>query len=130
MSQTKQFIIFNAAAADGDGSPQLVDGFRHVMLQLAMVGFTGTVQFAISNADTVPDFGAAASASNPWSYVAVKDLIDNSSKAGGTGVSGTVTTSVANYEVNTNGQKWLCAIISSWAAGSVTLKGSALTDTY
>lgn len=130
MSKTRQFIILNAAAATGKGTAQLVADFRHVTLQVAMANFTGTVKFAISDADTMPDFDSAASASNPWSYVQVKDLIDNSSVNGGTGVAGVAATSVANYEVNTNSHRWVCAIVTAFTDGTVTVKGSGATDTY
>lgn len=125
---TNQIILLSAAAANGASASAEVESFRHVLLELAQVGFTGTIKFVCSNADTPPAFGSAASATNPWDYVAVKDMIDNSSVAGGTGITGTATTSIKNLELNTNGVKWVGAIISGYSAGSVTLKAKGYNE--
>lgn len=119
---TDQSILFSAVAANGASTPQNFQSFRNVELQLAQVAFSGTLKFVGSNADAAPDFSAAASASNPWDYIQCIDQIDGSSIAGGTGVVSVTVTSVRNLEANINGFKWIGAIISSYSAGSVTLK--------
>lgn len=124
---TDQQILLNAAAANGASTPANFVSFRDVELQLAQVGFTGTIKFAVSNADAAPDFSAAASATNPWDYVQVVDQIDGSSIAGGTGIASVTVTAVRNLELNTNAFKWVGAVISGYSAGSVTLKAKGVS---
>lgn len=120
--------MLNAVAANGASASANMASFRNVELQVAMTGFTGTVKFAGSNADVAPDFSSAASAANPWDFIKCVNQIDGSSVNGGTGVSGTATTSVTNLETNTNGFKWVAAIVSSYSAGSVTVKGKGISN--
>ncbi len=97
-------------------------------LQIAQVGFSGTLKIVGSNADSIPDFSAAASASNPWDYVQSIDLIDGSSIAGGTGITSVTVTSVRNLETNTNAFKWIGIILSNVTAGAITVKGKGVSD--
>lgn len=124
---TDQVIMLNAAAANVVGIANMAS-FWHVELQLAQVGFTGTIKFVGSNADAPPDFSAAASAANPWDFIQVVDQKDASAIAGGTGIASTAVTAVRNFEANTNAMKWVGAIISNYSAGSVTLKGKGVSD--
>lgn len=124
---TDQAILLNAAAANGASTPQNFASFRDIELQLAQVGFSGTIKFVGSNADAAPDFSSAASASNPWDYVQVVDQQDGSSVAGGTGVTSVTVTSVRNLEANANAFKWFGAIISGYTAGSITLKAKGVS---
>lgn len=124
---TNQVILFNAQAANGATTPANMEAFWHVELELTQSGFTGTIQFVVSNADTAPNFANAASGSNPWSYVQVIDQIDGSSIAGGTGIISTTVSSVRNLELNANAFKWVGAVISNYSAGSVTLKAKGVS---
>lgn len=125
---TDQIIILNAAAASAASTAANFASFRNVELQIAQVGFSGTMKFVGSNADAIPDFSSAASASNPWDYVQAIDQIDGSSIAGGTGITSVAVTSVRNIETNTNAFKWIGVILSNVTAGSVTIKGKGVTD--
>lgn len=120
--------MFAAVAVDGASAAVNMESFRNVEFQLALVGYSGTVKFAASNADTAPNFAAAATAANPWDFVKCINQIDGSSVAGGTGISGTATTSITQLEMNTNGFKWVAAIMSSSSAGSVTLKAKGYSN--
>ena len=124
---TDQFIILNEVAADGASTPETVIDFTHLEAQVAMTGFTGTIKFVMSNADTAPAFGSAASKTNPWSYVKAIDLIDGSAVNGGMGITGVATSSVTNLEINTNAVKWFGAIISGFGAGTLSLKLKGVT---
>lgn len=124
---TDQIILLNAVAASGVSTPANFASFRDIELQLAQVGFSGTIKFVGSNADAPPDFSSAASAANPWDYVQVVDQIDGSSIAGGTGITSVTITSVRNLEANSNAFKWFGAILSSVTAGSVTLKAKGVS---
>ena len=123
MDTQEEIKIFSAATATTDvGSAQLVENFRHVALTLATSGSANfTIKFQISNSRVKPDFTAARSATNRWEYVQVKDLQNNSAIDGDTGVSFSGTDDVRMFEVNTNGQKWISASITAYAAGSINL---------
>lgn len=125
---TDQVILFSAGAANSASAAANMQAFRHIEMQLATTGFTGTVKFAGSNADTAPAFGSAASAANPWSFLQAIDQIDGSSVAGGTGEAYTTDTSVKNVELNVNGMKWVAAIISGYSAGAIDVKAKGYND--
>lgn len=125
---TDQIIILNAASATGVSIAANFVSFRNVELQIAQTGFSGTMKFVGSNADAIPDFSAAASASNPWDYIQTIDQIDGSSIAGGTGITSVTVTSVKNIEANTNAFKWIGVILSNVTAGTVTIKGKGVSD--
>lgn len=124
---TDQAILLNAVAANGASVPQNFVSFRDVEIQLATTGFSGTIKVVGSNADTAPDFSAAASAANPWSFIQTVDQIDGSSIAGGTGISYTTDTTVKNIEANTNAFKWIGLVISNYSAGSITAKAKGVS---
>jgi hypothetical protein len=125
---TDQQILLNAVAANGVSAAFNAASFRNIELQLAQVGFSGTIKLVGSNADAAPDFSAAATASNPWDYVQSIDQIDGSSIAGGTGITSVTVTSIRNLEANTNAFKWFGLVISNYSAGSVTAKVKGVTE--
>lgn len=125
---TDQAIILSAAAANVASVPANFVSFRNVELQIATTAFSGTIKIVGSNADTAPDFSAAASAANPWSFLQSIDQIDGSSIAGGTGITYTTDTSVKNLETNTNAFKWIGVVVSNFAAGTITVKGKGVSD--
>lgn len=125
---TDQQILLNAVAASGVSLAFNGASFRNIEIQVAQVGFSGTIKFVGSNADTAPDFSSAASASNPWDYIQTIDQIDGSSIAGGTGIPSVTVTSVRNLEANTNAFKWFGVILSSVTAGSVTVKVKGVSE--
>lgn len=120
--------MLSAVAANGASTPQTFASFRDVELQIAMVGFTGTIKVAGSNADAAPDFSSGATAANPWDYIKCINQIDGSSVNGGTGLTGAATTSITNLETNTNGMKWVGVVISGYSAGSITVKGKGFSN--
>lgn len=125
---TDQVFLLNAVAVDGASAAQNFASFRNVELQFAMVGFTGTVKVVGSNADTAPNFGAAATAANPWDYIRCINQIDGTSVAGGTGISGSASTSITQLEANTNAFKWIGVIVSGSSAGSLTVKAKGFSN--
>ena len=121
---TDQVIVLNAAAADGASVSVNMRSFKAVLLQIAQVGFTGTIKLVGSNADAAPDFSVAASASNPYDTVTAQDLNDQSTIDGDTGIVSVTQTSVRQLELNSDGLKWIGVVISNRSAGSVTVKAS------
>lgn len=124
-----QIVLLNAAAANGASAAASgnVEAFTDVAFQVAMVGFTGTIKFVASDADTAPDFGAAATAANPFDYIQVKDMQDNAGVNGNTGITGTAATTLKNYELNSEGKKWVGAIVNGYTVGTITVKMKAYT---
>jgi len=130
MRNTSDLItIFNAKNADGAGLSFLCEDFETVMLQLGTTGSANmTVKFQGSLSDTCPDFSAAQSPTNHWNYIAVIDLQSGSAVTGNTGVAFSAADANRQYEANVSGMKWICAIISSWSAGYLTLKVKGLNN--
>jgi len=119
---TKEQIIFTAKAATGTGLNILVEDFQHVLLTLSSASSANfTIKFQASNSDTAPTFSSAQSVTNRWDYIQVKDLQSGTAIGGDTGVAFAGTDDVRLFEVNSSGQKWLCATITARSAGAVTL---------
>lgn len=118
--------LFTNQSTIGDTTAYLVQDRKHVFFQIATAGSANfTIKFKISNQLEQPNFAAAASKTNAWSYVQVKNLITNSAVDGATWVSFSGTDGVINVEVNTNGQRWVWAEITAISAGNTDLVLSA-----
>lgn len=125
---TDQVILLAALAVNGNSVAVNMAAFRHIEFEVVQAGFTGTLKFVGSNADAAPDFSAAASGTNPWTFIQTIDQIDSSTIAGGTGIPSTTVSSVRNLEANVNGFKWVGVIASSVSAGSVSVKAKGYND--
>lgn len=112
----------NAQAATGVGTAVNVENYKTVNLTVTGATLpTGTVKVAVSDAETVPDFSAAATATNPWSYVALVDLQSGSVLAGNTGVAFAGTAATNMYSLNSNGMRWICPNVTAYTAGNYTI---------
>lgn len=122
-------IILNAADATGWGTPVRVGGYKHVVLIVATdglgVGETITVKVAHSYENSAPDFSAAKSISNTWSYVQTYDLNGGAGILGSTGKSISGADDVVHLEINQNAAEWINVEVSTIAAGTVTVKAVA-----
>lgn len=116
--------IFTTQAANGTGSPILVADFKNLMLELSTASSANlTIKIQGSIADVAPDFSAAASASNPWAYIASYNIENPSSIiVGSTGISFVGTDAVYFIMPNVDGLNYICATVSGYAAGNVNLK--------
>ena len=124
-----KYNVFSAQAATGYGSAINVKDYRTCVVSVATSGnanFTLKVQGSIQGddlgAEVKPDFTAAQSVTNAWSYVQCIDYDDGSAKNGATGITTAGTDIIKLYEVNTNGLEWLCLQVSAYAAGAITAK--------
>lgn len=111
----------------------LCSDFTNIDLQLITSGTATTTVKAVGSmgmtkevasaqhGDT-PNFGAAASRTNPWTYIEMIDTIDNSTVAGGTGVVVAGTDIAKSFEVNVNALKYFTLIPISWTQGALTAK--------
>lgn len=118
----------DAIDSNTGSTPDNIKDFRHVTIEIAMVGFTGTINFVGSIAESIPDFTSAASITNPYDNIQVNDLEDSASIAGDTGITGSATTDVRIVEANINALKWFGVKTSSVTAGSVTVKITPFND--
>ncbi len=112
--------VFTAQATVADSGAYLVQDFRHIILLLSTASSANlTVQVKGSIQDEMPTFSSAASASNQWDYIQLKDLEDQSSLDGDVGVVYAGTDAVRQFELNVNALKWIGISVTARAAGSV-----------
>lgn len=107
------------------GKVAFCQDFQHAVLSVDTDGggdAAMTVKIVGSIQDTPPDFALPQGPSNQYEYIQCVDLEDASTVDGDTGF--TVATADTNrlVEVNTNGLRWLSAIITAGTAGEVTVK--------
>lgn len=131
-------IAGTGAGAGADGilvlAPKilLVEDFTNVELQFStassanmtvkIAGSQGLPLGSHTNHGDTPNFGATISSTNPYSYLQMVNLDDNSSLDGSTGIVLTGTDVIRNYEVNTNGMKYICPIVTAWSAGTISMR--------
>lgn len=98
------------------------ESYRFSQFTLSSSG-TGdfVIKFQGSMSDTAPDFSAARSVSNRWEYIQVKDLASGTAVDGDTGITFSAADDVLRYETVFSGYKWLCATLTTYTAGLVTL---------
>jgi len=124
------YTILNAAAANGAGSAILVEDYRFAVFSFATDGggtaaLTVKFQGAVNDGATdnqSPAFGSAQSVTNMWDYIQVVDYQTSTGIAGDTGVAVATADDYKLLKANTDGLKWINAIISGRTAGSVTVK--------
>ena len=80
-----------------------------------------TVKFQGSIQTDEPDFSAAQSVRNHWDYIEVIDVEDGSAIDGDAGISVSGADDYRLFEINTNGLKWINAIVSNRTEGEVTV---------
>jgi len=128
--QSSRYTVLAAKATDGVGIPVNVADFQHVLIAVATAAtstLTVKVQGAIENPvpvsvgiPNVPDFSAAASATNFWTYLHSFDLLSNTGVAGGTGYAVSASTIFKTVKVNTSGLDWLSLEVSGRSGGSAS----------
>jgi hypothetical protein len=115
--------IFSAAAATGTGRILSAIDRQHIVFTLSSASSGAfTVKFQWSNSDVAPDFSAARTTSNEWEYIQVKDYQNAAAIDGDTGIAFAGTDDVRIVELNDNVLKWVCATITAYSAGTVTLR--------
>lgn len=116
--------IMTAKATTGIGSAKPVSDLMHMAFQLSsQTSANFTIKFQGSLAETMPDFAAAATATNPWAYISIKDdTLDGTVIAGATGLAYTGTDLVKIIELIPTGLTWVNAVITAISAGSVNVK--------
>lgn len=118
----EETTIFNAAAAASTGAIVSVADFQKVVMKLGTASSANfTIKFQGSASNVAPDFSAAATVANHWTYLAFVDYISGSVTAGGTGITSAGTDVFVTALVNISGLKWISATITARSAGTITL---------
>lgn len=117
-----------------------VSDWRNIIVSFVTSGsFNGTVKIAGSigkpvvlpsdkRSEDTPNFSATQSASNPYQYIQLINLDTAAAVNGATGITSAGTDLNVMYEVNTNGLKYLCPVITGWTAGTITMKAQLLDN--
>lgn len=121
-NQEQVIVIPAGTAATFQSTPKEMQSYWHVAIEVLPVVFNGTITFVCSDAESVPDFTASPSATNPYDTVQVKLLADNSSVNGATGLVIAGTSAPIRAEFNSNCGRWFGAKVSTYTSGSVGVK--------
>jgi hypothetical protein len=116
------------ATADDDGSgtnsytlqakKMNVADYRNIILELNTTDSAAvTIKVKGSSSKEAPNFSNAASPTNIWSYVQIKNINNGDSINGSTGIALTGTDINGQYEINTNGLSWVTLELSDFSAG-------------
>ena len=107
----------------------LADDFQNIVLEVtATAATTLTIKVVGSNyspednatlTEEYPDFGAADSITNPWSYISMIDLDTRTAIPGSTGYTFTAAAGTRKFNIETNQVRWIGLEISSRSAGGV-----------
>lgn len=86
-----------------------------------------TVKIQGSDQEDV-DFNAAQSSTNRWDYMQIKDLEDNASIDGDTGIVLSGTDDNRSFEINLNAKKYISAVVTTWTAGKMNMTITMFND--
>lgn len=121
-----QIKLFDAKAATWTTASTLVQDWKSIFLTFSSTGSANfTMKFQVSYQDTAPDFSAAASPTNQWSYVQVLLATTKAAVDWATGISAAGADSTMNYVVNLDWARWFWATITAYAAGALHLRMTA-----
>ena len=101
----KPAACLSAQGSADTGTSILVQDYKHIFLEVdtaSSADLTCKIQGSMS--ETAPDFSAAASDTNHWSYVAIIDLDDSANIAGSTGLASLFLLSLAHPNIPPHSQ--------------------------
>ena len=112
----------------------LTEDFRDIIIQAGTTG-TATLTFkvAVSQGDAngdAPNWSGTVSPTNPYTFIQIINLDTAVAVNGATGIAVSGTDILNNYEVNTNGVKYLTVIPIAWTAGTITVKALCLSGDF
>lgn len=121
-----QIKLFDAKGATGSTVAHLVQDWHDIFITFSSTGTANyTMKFQISYSDVAPDFSAAASPTNQWSYAQVLLATTKAAVDGATGITAAGADATMNYILNMPGARWFGATITAYAAGALHLWISA-----
>lgn len=92
-------------------------GHKNILCSLDFASATATIKFAGSLSETPPNFNAAQSSTNQYTYLSFTDLRTNSSVDGLTGLAVTNSTSAFAVSINTSLMTWVSVTNTVAASG-------------
>lgn len=108
--------------ANGNTEAFQIAPYQSVTLTLRSPATTvAVVKIQHSLANTQPDFTAAASDTNPWSYLSSIDLADTGSVVGGATGYTIAGPDCTNIIASTDTSRWLAFEVSGYTAGRVII---------
>lgn len=115
--------LLNAqAAVGGDTVALFVGDYKTVTLEVATTNSANlTCQIKVSNQEKMPDFTAAQSPTNRWSYAQLKNYNAQEGVNGNVGIAPTGTDINQLYELNTNFVRWVAAKVTAFTAGKISI---------
>lgn len=122
----QNYTILNAKATTGAGTAVNVQDYGHLVIWLATDGggdaaLTVKIQGSISVDE--PNWDSAQSVTNEWDYLDVKDLQDDASIDGDTGIAVATADDYRLLKVNNDGGlKWLNVVVTARSEGEITAK--------
>ena len=129
MRQKETKTILDAKAAAGIGTTISLKGYGKATISVDTEdNATLTIMVAGSIQESVPDFSAAQSPSNQFSYLNLTDLEDKGAKSGDTGIAFSGTDGHLMYNVDFSVLNWICVIVSAYTSGKVTVKIAPAND--
>lgn len=121
-----QLQLFTAKSTTGSTSATLVQDRQNIFLTLASSGSANcTIKIQISYQDTAPNFSAAASPTNQWSYAQIKLATTAAAIDWTTGITLAGVDTVMNYTVNIEWTRRVWATITAISAWAINLWLSA-----
>ena len=113
----QEFTVLNGVQATGAGNKFNSASWDNVLLTLSTAGI-GTGDSIImkiqgSYSETPPDFDAAQSATNRWDYILITDLENEIPVDGDDGVTFLTADDVRQFEIVTNGLKWITVNVTT-----------------
>ena len=122
-------VLLNAVAAVTLSPSDLIEDYRHAVLDIILTGFTGTIKVKVSNQAAAPNFAGAVTPTNLWSYMDLVGRDDGGSTiTGTTGIVTTTVTAVRSYAVNSDAVRWIAVDVEARSAGSVSALLSGATN--
>lgn len=118
-----QIKLFDAKAATGTTAATLIQDWQNVFITFSSTDTANfTMKFQVSYQDTAPDFSAAASPTNQWSYVQVALATTKAAVDWATGITAAWADSTMNYLLNMPWARRFWATITAYAAGALHLR--------
>lgn len=113
--------------------------FRNIVLQintsgtatvtLKAVGSLGmSASFAKAPRNAYPNIGGTLGPSDPYSFLQIINLDSGTALAGSTGLVVAGTDVNNQFEINTNAQRYVTMIPTSWSAGAITVRAVVTTN--
>jgi hypothetical protein len=122
----KRVTPFTAQAATGASAASNVHDFKNMAIMVSGAGTASmTLQVVGSIADTAPTLSSAASATNPYSLIQIKEMIDDGNFNGQVTIAAD---GVRMFRVNVDQLEWIGVKVSAYTSGNITVTLLALDN--